>query len=88
MKTVLNIKIDSEIKQEAQLLAAELGVPISIVVNAQLKEFLRTKKFSVSLDPILLPAVEKEIVARRADLPKTAMRVRSGAELRAKLGLS
>lgn len=88
MKTVLNIKIDSEIKQEAQLLAAELGVPISIVVNAQLKEFLRTKKFSVSLDPILLPAVEKEIVARRADLPKTALRVRSGAELRTQLGLA
>lgn len=88
MKTVLNVKIDADIKQEAQSLAAELGVPISIVVNAQLKEFLRTRTFSVSLDPLLLPAVEKEILERRAELPKTAVRVRSGADLRSKLGLS
>jgi len=58
-KVVLNIKTDKEIKEEAQKTARELGVPLSTVVNAYLKEFVREKAFSLSMAPQLRPEVEK-----------------------------
>lgn len=58
-KVVLNIKADKEIKEEAQKTAHDLGVPLSTVVNAYLKEFVREKAFSLSLAPQLRPEVEK-----------------------------
>lgn len=58
-KIVLNIKTDREIKEAAQKTARELGVPLSTVVNAYLKEFVREKAFSLSLAPQLRPEVEK-----------------------------
>lgn len=58
-KVVLNIKTDKEVKEEAQKTARELGVPLSTVVNAYLKEFVREKAFSLSLTPQIRPEVEK-----------------------------
>jgi len=43
-KTMLNIKTDSETKRDAQRVALEIGVPLSIVVNAQLKKFIRERR--------------------------------------------
>ena len=72
MKTVINIKTDKEVKEEAQKLARELGVPLSTIVNVYLKQFIRTKEFTFSLGytagPELektLEEVEKDIVAGR-----------------------
>jgi antitoxin component of RelBE/YafQ-DinJ toxin-antitoxin module len=42
MKTVLNVKTDKEVKERAQALAKHMGIPLSIVVNAYLKEFVAT----------------------------------------------
>ena len=39
MKTVLNVKVDREVKIKAQRAAAELGLPLSIIVNENLKRF-------------------------------------------------
>ena len=38
MKTMINIKADKEVKESAQRVAAELGLPLSTVINAYLKE--------------------------------------------------
>ncbi len=43
-KTVLNIKTDVEVKREAQKLAKKIGVPLSTIVNAQLKQFISERK--------------------------------------------
>lgn len=53
MKTVLNVKIDREIKIKAQKMAAELGLPLSIVVSENLKRFAneRAITFSTPLKP-------------------------------------
>jgi addiction module RelB/DinJ family antitoxin len=60
-KTVLNIKTDVSVKRQAQDLARELGVPLSTVVNAYLKEFIREKELRLSASPRLRPSVEKEL---------------------------
>jgi antitoxin component of RelBE/YafQ-DinJ toxin-antitoxin module len=61
MKTVLNVKTDKEVKERAQLLAKHLGVPLSIVVNSYLKEFIRSGEFTLSSEPKLKPAVAKRL---------------------------
>lgn len=85
MKTILNIKVDKEQKEKAKEIAAQMGVPLSTIVNAHLREFIRTRKFSVSLDPVLKPEVEKELLKRSKEYhknPKTAYTTSSMAEVR------
>lgn len=47
--TSLHIQIEPVIKQEAQKTASELGLSLSSVVKALLKQFIRTKQLSVSI---------------------------------------
>lgn len=60
-KSVINFKIDSEVKEEAQKLARELDVPLSAVVNAQLRELIRTRTLSVSAEPRMTLYLERVI---------------------------
>jgi addiction module RelB/DinJ family antitoxin len=48
MKTTLHTKIDKDIKERAQSLANELGIPISTIINSQLREFVRSGTFQVA----------------------------------------
>lgn len=60
-KTILNVKVSKSLKQQAQALADEVGVPLSTVVIAHLKEFVRSRSLTISALPRLKPAVEKEL---------------------------
>lgn len=60
-KSVINFKVDSEVKAEAQKLARELGMPLSSIVNAQLREFLRSRTLNVSAEPRMSPYLERVI---------------------------
>jgi len=53
MKTLLSIKTDPDVKLQAKKIAEELGLPLSAITNAYLKQLLREKQvtFSVSLEP-------------------------------------
>jgi len=53
MKTVINIKADKDTKEKAVKLAKEMGLPLSTIVNAFLKQFIREKRvtFEVPLVP-------------------------------------
>lgn len=42
-KTIMNIKVSKTLKREAQELAAEIGIPLSTVVVANLKDFVRSR---------------------------------------------
>ena len=46
--TILNVKTDKKLKQDAKKVAEELGVPLSPVVNAFLKQFVRDKEITLS----------------------------------------
>lgn len=61
MKTVLNVKTDQDIKAKAQRLAEHIGVPLSTVVNAYLKEFVSSGEFRLSREPQLKPEVARRI---------------------------
>ncbi len=72
MKTMLNIKTDVKIKKEAQKTAKVLGLPLSVIINRYLKEFVHERRveFSEPLIPNkktqkLLAKIEKDIKAGR-----------------------
>ncbi len=66
-KTIINIKISKSLKREAQELANEIGVPLSTVVVANIKDFVRSRSLTVSALPRLKPAIEQEIGEALAD---------------------
>lgn len=66
-KTVINIKLSKSLKSDAQSLADEIGVPLSTVVVANLKEFVRSRSLTISALHRLKPEVEKELGNAIAD---------------------
>ena len=70
MKTVLNVKTDKEVKERAQEIAKQLGLPLSTVVNAYLKEFVRDRAVRFSLQPQLRPNCEKLLKTASEDFRK------------------
>jgi len=84
MKTVINIKTDKEVKRNAQKLAEELGLSLSTVVNAYLKQFVRSKEVHFTAAPRMsanleefLGDVEEDIRKKRNLSPAFS----SGAEM-------
>lgn len=62
MKTVLNVKTDKDVKEKAQALAKHLGIPLSTVVNAQLKAFIESGELTLKREPELRPEVVAEVL--------------------------
>lgn len=61
---MINIKADREVKIAAQKTAAELGMPLSTIINAYLKQFTRTKTVHFQVDKGELKASVKRRLAR------------------------
>lgn len=59
MQTVIHIKSDKEVKDNAQKLASELGLNLSDVINASLRNFIRTREIYISDVPRMTPELEK-----------------------------
>jgi len=57
MKTLINIKADQEVKIRAKKIAQELGLSLSAVINAYLKQFIRNKSVYFSV----VPSMSKEL---------------------------
>ena len=51
MKTLNNIKADTDVKLRAQQIAKDLGIPLSTIINAFLKEFIRNKSICFTTAP-------------------------------------
>ncbi len=50
--TILNVKTDKKLKAEAKKVSEELGVPLSTVINAFLRKFVREKEITLSANPL------------------------------------
>jgi antitoxin component of RelBE/YafQ-DinJ toxin-antitoxin module len=69
-KAIINIKVSKTLKREAQDLADEIGVPLTTVISAGLKEFVRSRSLTVSAFPRLRPEIEQELSETIADYKK------------------
>jgi len=68
-KTVINVKADKAVKEQAHQVAERLGVPLSTVINSFLKQFIRTEEVTFSGAKIMTPelvAVLREVEEDRA----------------------
>ena len=72
MKTIINVKTEKEIKQNAQKIAKDIGLSLSDVVNASLRNFIRTREVYFSAIPrmtsefeCLLGKIDKDIKEKK-----------------------
>ncbi len=61
MNTVIHLKADKEVKENAQRLAAKLGLSLSDVINASLRNFLLTRTVVFTDIPAMTPQLEKKL---------------------------
>lgn len=67
MKTVINIKADQDVKEEARKLAGEIGIPLSTIINAYLKQFIKTREIYFSSIPRMTPELEELVGKAQED---------------------
>jgi antitoxin component of RelBE/YafQ-DinJ toxin-antitoxin module len=46
-KTLLTVKIDKSLKEDAQKLASDLGIPLGTYINMNLRQFVRDRSFII-----------------------------------------
>lgn len=62
MKTaILNVKVDEQVKKQAQVVASSFGIPLSTLVNAYLMELAETGQIHFSAVEIMTPKMERLI---------------------------
>ena len=61
MKTVIHIKTDKEVKENAQKVAHDLGLTLSDVINAALRSLIRDRTVIFSDIPKMTPEFEKKL---------------------------
>ncbi len=70
MKIQFIIKTDREVKKEAQKTAKQLGLPLSTLINAYLKQFIATKEAHFSVLPRMTHRLEKIVGKVHRDVKK------------------
>ncbi len=68
--TVINVKTDKEVKGAAQKIAEELGLSLSTVINAYLRQFVRNKEIHLSTTPHMSLELEKFLGKVEEDIKK------------------
>ena len=70
MKAILNIKTDIDVKKKAQKIAKEMGVPLSTIVNVQLKQLISERRGMLRAPLIPNARTRKAIDDARKELKK------------------
>lgn len=58
-RMLISIKTEREVKENAQRLAGDLGLTLSDVMNAALRNFIRTREVYFSSIPKMTPELER-----------------------------
>lgn len=61
MTTTMSIKIDDNLKRQAQQTAAQIGIPLSTLVNAYLRDVVATGRVEFSAAEPMTPQMERII---------------------------
>ena len=70
MKSVINIKTEKEVKENAQKIAKELGLSLSDVVNASLRNFIKTREVHFYAVPKMTEELECLLTKVEEDIKK------------------
>ncbi|NQT50103.1 type II toxin-antitoxin system RelB/DinJ family antitoxin [Candidatus Kuenenbacteria bacterium] len=70
MRTIINIKTEKQVKQNAQRIAKDLGLSLSAVINAYLKQFVRDKAVNFSIAPQMSAELEDELKSVEFDIQR------------------
>ena len=65
---MLNVKVDRDVKIKAQKAAAELGLPLSIVVNENLKRFASERAITFAAPEKMSKRLEHQLARVDADI--------------------
>jgi addiction module RelB/DinJ family antitoxin len=68
MNTVISVKVDKEIKAQAQEIAKSVGIPLSTLINAYLRQLVTTRRVELYAPEMMTPKLEKAIAAIEADI--------------------
>ncbi len=69
-KTLLNIKIDPKVKRDVKKIAEEFGLPLSTLINANLKQLIREKSIRLSVGYEMSANLEKQLKVIDEDIKK------------------
>lgn len=70
MKTTTSVKLDKDIKNRASALANELGLSLSVVINATLKKFVDERRVVFSVSPEFNEKTKREFLRVKSDIKK------------------
>jgi len=70
MNTVIHLRANREVKENARKVAQELGLSLSDVINASLRNFIRTREVYFSHTPRMTPELEKLLGRAEKDIRK------------------
>jgi len=68
MKTTMHIKVDKDIKEKSAKIAHRLGLSLSTIINASLRNFVKTETFSVSTAEQMTPYMESWLAEVEEDI--------------------
>lgn len=68
MKTVISVKVDADIKEKAQEVAASAGISLSTLVNSYLRQVTATRRIELYAPEPMTPKLEKLIAGIEAEI--------------------
>lgn len=75
MKTTkIHIKVDPRVKDEVQIIIDDIGLTLSGVINAFLKQLVRTREITFSAGDTMTPYMKKVIAEARKDINRYQFR--------------
>jgi len=67
-KTVISVKVDTNVKNEAQALAKSLGLNLSSLVNTYLRQVVSTRRVELYAPEVMTPELEKALDLVETDI--------------------
>ena len=61
MKTVISVKVDRDVRDRARTMARKLGLPLSTIINAQLRTFADERRIEFR-EPLIPNAKTRKII--------------------------
>ena len=82
---VINFKTDKETKEKLQAFSAKIGIPVSSILNAQIRKTLLDQRLTLSTEPTINDGTLNEIIESVADYKahkNISKTINNGQELR------